>query len=72
MSCVVLGRGESLDRVEDWLRVAASVDGFVGFAVGRSLWNDEARAVHHGEISADEARRRVADKYLRVVRAWRG
>lgn len=72
VSCVVLGRGESLDRVEDWLRVAASVDGFVGFAVGRSLWNDEARAAHHGEISADEARRRVADKYLRVVQAWRG
>lgn len=72
VSCVVLGRGESLQRVEDWLRVAAPIDGFVGFAVGRSLWNDEAAGLHRGELTPAGARTRIADKYLRMVHAWRG
>jgi myo-inositol catabolism protein IolC len=72
VSCVVLGRGESLERVEDWVRVAAQVDGFVGLAVGRSLWNDEALGLHRGDLTPEQSRARIADKYLRVVSAWRG
>ncbi len=71
VSCVVLGRGESLTRVEQWLRLAAGVPGFVGFAVGRSLWNDEALAVHTGVLGAAEARARVAAKYVRMCQVWR-
>lgn len=72
VSCVVLGRGESLARVHDWVRLAAGVPGFVGFAVGRSLWNDEALAVHRGELVPEAAAVRVAEKYRGVVAAWRG
>lgn len=36
---IVLGRGASHDRVLHWLQTAASVSGFIGFAVGRtSFW----------------------------------
>ena len=36
---IVLGRGAERDRVEQWLKTAASVAGFIGFAVGRtSFW----------------------------------
>ena len=38
--CVVLGRGEDRAAVERWLRAAAGVPGFVGFAIGRSIWWD--------------------------------
>ena len=32
--CVVLGRGASDEKVDQWLRAAAPVEGFVGFAIG--------------------------------------
>jgi myo-inositol catabolism protein IolC len=36
---IVLGRGASQERVIHWLQTAASVPGFIGFAVGRtSFW----------------------------------
>jgi myo-inositol catabolism protein IolC len=40
VGCLVLGRGASVERVEDWLRAGAGIDGYVGFAVGRSIFAD--------------------------------
>src|SRR4051795_8810223 len=37
---VLLGRGASDDKVDHWLRQAAGVEGFIGFAIGRSIWWD--------------------------------
>lgn len=40
VGCIVLGRGEDEHKVHDWLITAASVRGFIGFAVGRTdFWN---------------------------------
>jgi 5-dehydro-2-deoxygluconokinase len=40
VGCIILGRGENDQKVRDWLATAATVDGFIGFAVGRtSFWN---------------------------------
>jgi myo-inositol catabolism protein IolC len=36
VGCIVLGRGENDAKVHKWLAVAASVPGFIGFAVGRT------------------------------------
>jgi myo-inositol catabolism protein IolC len=36
VSCIVLGRGENDNKVREWLRTAAAVPGFIGFAVGRT------------------------------------
>jgi 5-dehydro-2-deoxygluconokinase len=36
VSCIVLGRGEDDAKVREWLAVAATVPGFIGFAVGRT------------------------------------
>jgi 5-dehydro-2-deoxygluconokinase len=39
VGCIVLGRGESDQKVGEWLETAAGVPGFIGFAVGRtSFW----------------------------------
>src|ERR1039457_6845768 len=37
---IVLGRYAPAARLDHWLKVAAPVDGFVGFAIGRSIWED--------------------------------
>jgi myo-inositol catabolism protein IolC len=70
VSCIVLGRGADLDRVEQWLRVGAATSGFVGFAVGRSLWNAPALAYTRGAASAAQVRDEVGANYLRLCRAW--
>ena len=70
VSCVVLGRGAGLDAVGRWLRVAAPIDGFDGFAVGRSIWWDPMRAFFDAgasEEAADAASSEIAGRYLGLV-----
>jgi 5-dehydro-2-deoxygluconokinase len=38
VGCIILGRGENDDKVHEWLTIAAAVPGFVGFAVGRTVF----------------------------------
>ena len=40
VGCIVLGRGEDKSRVRTWLETAAPVSGFIGFAVGRTIFWD--------------------------------
>jgi 5-dehydro-2-deoxygluconokinase len=40
VGCIILGRGEDDKKVVEWLSVAASVPGFIGFAVGRTTFWD--------------------------------
>ena len=55
---VVLGAGAPAARVDAWLRVAAATPGYVGFAVGRSLWWDEIRDLLAGRRDRDAHRAR--------------
>jgi len=43
VSCIVLGRDAPVDRLDHWLTVAAPIDGFIGFAIGRSIWEQPLR-----------------------------
>jgi myo-inositol catabolism protein IolC len=66
-SCVVLGRGENLDRVAHWLRQAAPVGGYIGFAVGRSIWLDALSEHLAGRLGKDAAIDRIAADYRRMI-----
>jgi 5-dehydro-2-deoxygluconokinase len=68
--CVLLGRGASDDKVDHWLRVAAPVEGFVGFAIGRSIWWDALKGFLDGSLERDAAAQQVADKYLRFIKVY--
>lgn len=68
--CVLLGRGASDDKVDHWLREAAPVDGFVGFAIGRSIWWDALRGFLDGSLPREDAASRIADNYLRFIRVY--
>ncbi len=68
--CVVLGRGADDDKVDEWLQAAAPVDGFVGFAIGRSIWWDPLKAYVDGKIERSEGARRIAENYLRFVQVY--
>ncbi|HEV8153502.1 MAG TPA: DUF2090 domain-containing protein, partial [Solirubrobacteraceae bacterium] len=68
--CVLLGRGASDEKVDHWLRVAAPVEGFVGFAIGRSIWWDALKGFLDRTISRDDAVSMVADNYLRFISVY--
>jgi 5-dehydro-2-deoxygluconokinase len=68
--CVVLGRGASDEKVEQWLRAGAPVEGYVGFAIGRSIWWDALKAFLDGSLEREDAAQRIAEKYLRFVQVY--
>jgi 5-dehydro-2-deoxygluconokinase len=68
--CVLLGRGASDAKVDQWLQVAAPVDGFVGFAIGRSIWWDALKGFLDGDLERRAAAERIAEKYLHFVKVY--
>jgi myo-inositol catabolism protein IolC len=67
---VVLGRDAPPARLNHWLAVAAPVDGFVGFAIGRSIWEDPIADHNHGQASEDETVTEIARRYLGFARQY--
>ncbi|HEU0250648.1 MAG TPA: DUF2090 domain-containing protein [Solirubrobacteraceae bacterium] len=65
--CVVLGRGADDAKVDHWLQQAAPVDGFVGFAIGRSIWWTPLKEYVDGKIERSVGARQIAENYLRFV-----
>jgi 5-dehydro-2-deoxygluconokinase len=70
--CVVLGRGADEAKVDHWLRQAAPVDGFVGFAIGRSIWWDPLKAYIDSQLDRAAAAQRIADNYMRFRSVYEG
>jgi myo-inositol catabolism protein IolC len=68
--CVVLGRGADVAKVDHWLAQAAPVDGFVGFAIGRSIWWDPLKAYVDGKIERLAGARKIAENYLHFVKVY--
>jgi myo-inositol catabolism protein IolC len=70
---IVLGRDAPAGRLDHWLEVASQVPAFVGFAIGRSIWEDVVReyeASDHGDTAARGARGKIAERYLGFVAHW--
>ena len=65
--CLVLGRSADEDAVDRRLSLAAPVPGFVGFAVGRTLWWEPLRDAFDGVCVRDEAVSRIAPNYRRLI-----
>ena len=61
---VVLGRGASDEKVNEWLRAGSSVEGYKGFAIGRSIFWDALKSFHEGEKSREEVVEEIAQSYL--------
>jgi myo-inositol catabolism protein IolC len=67
VTCVLLGRGASTDKVAEWLRTASPVEGFIGFAIGRSIWWDALKGFLGKELDRETAAAKIADNYLHFV-----
>lgn len=74
VSCVVLGRGASDEKVDEWLRAGAGLDGYVGFAIGRSIFAEsvKAYAADPDGFDRDAAVDKIARNYLRFIEVYEG
>jgi myo-inositol catabolism protein IolC len=72
VKCIVLGRGADEPQVLEWVRIGAAVNGFDGFAVGRTLWEEALRDFLAGKTSRSQAVDRIAARYRDVIAAYTG
>ena len=70
VACVVLGRGADDAAVDHWLRTGHGVPGYVGFAIGRSIWWDPLKGYVDGEVQRDDAAVRIGANYRRFVEVY--
>ena len=64
---IILGRGENDQKVREWLSTAASVPGFIGFAVGRTSFWDPLLQLRAKQITRDAAVAEIAHRYREFV-----
>jgi 5-dehydro-2-deoxygluconokinase len=67
VGCIILGRGENDEKVREWLTTAAAVPGFVGFAVGRTVFWEPLVGWLAKKTSRKEAVAEIARRYSEFV-----
>jgi myo-inositol catabolism protein IolC len=67
VGCIILGRGEDDKKVYEWLTTAAKVPGFIGFAVGRTVFWEPLVAWREKKITREAAVAEVARRYQGFV-----
>jgi len=67
---VVLGRGANDEKVNEWLRAGSVVDGYKGFAIGRSIFWDALKGWHLEEKTREEAVEEIASSYLQFISVY--
>jgi myo-inositol catabolism protein IolC len=72
VACVVLGRGADDAKVDHWLKMGAGVPGYIGFAIGRSIWWDPLKAFVDGNLGREEASKQIAANYRRFIDVYNG
>jgi len=67
VGCIILGRGEDDRKVREWLTTASAVQGFIGFAVGRTSFWDPLVDWRGKKITREAAVAEIARRYQEFV-----
>jgi myo-inositol catabolism protein IolC len=70
VACVVLGRGADEAAVVHWLQQGVGVPGYIGFAIGRTIWWDPLKAFVDGNASREDTAATIAANYRRMIDVW--
>ena len=65
-----MGRGESKEMVQTWLKTGARIEGIIGFAVGRTIFWDPLVELRAGKVNRDVAIQKIAQNYLGFANLW--
>ena len=72
VACVVLGRGADDAKVDHWLKMGSGVPGYIGFAIGRSIWWDPLKAFVDGNLGREEVAKQISANYRRFIYVYNG
>jgi len=67
---ITLGRGESKEKVQEWLKVGAKIHGIIGFAVGRTIFWEPLAEHKAGRINKLAAIEGIAQNYTDFAKLW--
>lgn len=67
VGCIVLGRAEDDRKVGEWLATAAPVHGFIGFAVGRTVFWDPLIALRDKKAAREAVVKEITRRYRGFV-----
>ncbi len=67
VGCIVLGRGEDDKKVGEWLATAAPVEGFIGFAVGRTAFWDPLVGLRDKKSTREAVVKEISRRYRSFV-----
>jgi myo-inositol catabolism protein IolC len=67
VGCIILGRGEDDQKVREWLGIAQAVPGFIGFAIGRTVFWNPLVAWRSKQASRDQTVAEIARRYREFV-----
>jgi 5-dehydro-2-deoxygluconokinase len=70
VGCIILGRGEDDQKVQEWLATASGVPGFIGFAVGRTSFWDALVNWRAKKITREQAVHDIARRYREFVQVF--
>lgn len=68
--CIVLGSGESQEKVNGWLANATAVPVFSGFAIGRTVWREPLADVLAGRVPRAAALDAMAHSFAELIEAF--
>jgi myo-inositol catabolism protein IolC len=64
VDAIVLGRDAPAARLDHCVAVAAPIDGFVWFAIGRSIWEEPIAARNRGNADSEQVIGEIAVRYV--------
>jgi myo-inositol catabolism protein IolC len=67
---ITLGRGESKEKVQEWLKVGAKIPGIIGFAVGRTIFWQPLADHKADKINRKETVEKIAQNYEEFTELW--
>jgi 5-dehydro-2-deoxygluconokinase len=71
VGCIILGRGSNKEKVHQWLQTAAPVEGFIGFAVGRTNFSEPLKRYLENRNEEESAIESIANNYKACVEIWK-
>jgi myo-inositol catabolism protein IolC len=67
---ILLGHGESMKIVDEWIITAAKSGVVNGFAIGRTIFFEPLKQFHEKKITRKQTMERIAKNYAHYIRLW--
>ncbi len=67
---ILLGHGESMKVVDEWVTIAAKSGAVDGFAIGRTIFFEPIKKLHKTSITKKQAIEAISKNYLHYVKLW--